>query len=114
MVGAGAADVSYSLASDAVFLAARTVLAGRLLGIFFGLAALLFFCLLVRSKLVPRFISVWGLIVAVSVLTWNLLETFGTHVSFGTILALPIILSEVFLGLWLIVKGFNSSAPAEG
>jgi len=35
------------------------------------------------------------------------------HVSFGMILVLPIILNELFLGIWLIVKGFNSSALAE-
>jgi hypothetical protein len=113
-VAGGAADAAHFEAAGAVFLAARTVLAGQLLGIFFGLAALVFFYLLYRSKLVARFISVWGLIAAVSVLTWNLLETFGIHVSFGMILALPIILNEVFLGIWLIVKGFNSPALAEG
>lgn len=113
-VAAGAADVSHLLAAGTAFLAARTVLAGQLLGIFFGLAALVFFYLLYRSKLVPRFISVWGLLAAISVLTWNLLETFGIQVSFGMILALPIILNEVFLGIWLIFKGFDSSALAEG
>jgi hypothetical protein len=108
-VRAGAADVSRFLAAGAVFQAIRTVLAGQLLGIFFGLGALVFFYLLVRSRLVPRFISVWGLIAAGSVLAWNLLETAGVHVSFGMVLVLPIILNEVFLGIWLIVKGFNPS-----
>lgn len=111
-VAAGPADASHLEAAGTAFLAARTVLAGQLLGIFFGLAALVFFYLLYRSQLVPRFISVWGLIAAVLVLAWNLLETFGISVSFGMILALPIILNEVFLGIWLIVRGFSSSALA--
>ena len=78
-----------------------------MLGIFFGLAALLFYYLLYRSKLVPRFISVWGFIAVVLVLAWNLVEIFGISVSFGMILALPMILNEIFLGIWLIVKGFD-------
>lgn len=112
--GAGAADVSLLLASGTTFLTARTVVTSQLLGIFFGLAALVFFYLLYRSRLVPRFISVWGFIAAASVLIWNLLETLGIHVSFGMILVLPIILNELFLGIWLIVKGLNSSALGEG
>jgi hypothetical protein len=111
---AGTADVSHLPASGAVFQAARTVLAGQLLGIFFGLAALVLFYLLYRTRLVPRFISIWGLLAAASVLTWNLLETFGVHVSFGMVLALPIILNELFLGIWLIFKGFDPAALAEG
>jgi len=109
---AGAAEASHIEAAGTAFLAARTVLAGQLLGIFFGLAALVLYYLLYRSRLVPRFISVWGLIAAVLVLAWNLLETFGISVSFGMILALPIILNEIFLGFWLIAKGFSSAAVA--
>jgi hypothetical protein len=46
------------------------------------------------------------------VLAWNLIELYGITVSFGMILALPMILNEIFLAIWLIVKGFNSSAIA--
>jgi hypothetical protein len=111
---AGAADASYLQASGNLFIAARAHLVGTMLGIFFSLGALVFYYLLYQSKLVPRFISIWGLIGAVLVLTWNLLETFGISISAGMILALPIILNEIFLGIWLIVKGFNSSAIASG
>ena len=45
-------------------------------------------------------------------LTWNLLEIFGISVRAGMILALPMILNEIFLGIWLIAKGFNPSAIA--
>ena len=34
-------------------------------------------------------------------------------ISTGMILALPIILNEIFLRIWLIVKGFNSSAKTD-
>jgi hypothetical protein len=38
-----------------------------------------------------------------------MLEAFGISVSAGMVFALPMILNEIFLGLWLIVKGFNAT-----
>jgi hypothetical protein len=70
---------------------------------------------LYQSKFVPRFISVWGFIGAVLILTLNLLSTAGVEIgSIGMILALPIITNEIFLGIWLLAKGFSSTALAEG
>ncbi|MDX1417388.1 MAG: DUF4386 domain-containing protein [Candidatus Promineifilaceae bacterium] len=103
---AGSADLPIIWSS---FVTLRTILAAQLLGIFFGLGALLFYYLLYQSRLLPRFISLWGLIAVVLILSWNLLELIGISVSFGLFLALPIILNEIFLGIWLIVKGFNSA-----
>jgi hypothetical protein len=98
------------------FIGVRAHLAGQLLGIFFGLGALLFYYLLYRLTLVPRWISIWGLVAAALIFVWNLLELVGIHVSAGIVFGLPIILNEIFLGIWLIIKGFNSStivsAPA--
>jgi hypothetical protein len=111
---AGASDASYFQTLGTSFIAARAHLWGQMLGIFFSLGALLFYYLLYQSKLVPRFISVWGLIAVALVLTWNLLEIFGISISAGIIPFLPIILNEIFLGIWLIAKGFNSSAIASG
>ena len=107
---AGAPEAAYFQASGTSFLAVRALLVGQMIGIFFSLAALLFFYLLYQSKLVPRFISVWGLISVALVFTWNLLELFSISISAGMILALSMILNEIFLAIWLIVKGFNSSA----
>jgi hypothetical protein len=74
----------------------------------------LLYYFLYRSRLVPRLIPVWGFIAVVALFTWNLLEAFGLSVSAGMVFALPMILNEIFLGLWLIAKGFNSPALAEG
>ena len=109
-INAGAPDTSYFQTLGTSFLAVRAIWVSTMLAIFFGLGALLFYYLLYQSKLVPRFISVWGFIAVALVLTWNLLETFGIRISAGIILALPMILNEIFLGIWLIIKGFNSSA----
>ena len=78
-----------------------------MVAIVLGLAGLMFYYLLYQSKLIPRFISVWGLIGAAFYLTGGLLEIFGYNL--GLILSLPMGFNEIFLGVWLIVKGFNSS-----
>lgn len=111
-VARGASDVLPFQVLGALLTAARAHLTGLLVPVFFGLAALLFYCLLYQSRLVPRFISVWGLIAVVLILAWNLMETFGISIAAGMLLGLPIILNEIFLGIWLIVKGFNPSAVA--
>ena len=68
--------------------------------------------MLYRSKLIPRFISAWGVIGALTVLTTTMLDIFALSVgpALGLILGLPMLLNELFLGVWLIVKGFSPSA----
>ena len=77
----------------------------------FAVAALIFYYLLYQSKLIPRWISVWGVIASILLILVNLLEGMGI-VSAQMILYLPIILNEVVLAIWLMVKGFNPSAIA--
>ena len=98
--------------ASALAIAERASTINLLIPIFFCLGAFLLYSLLYSSKLLPRFISVWGGIAAVLILTLNLASLFGLKagMSVSMILALPIILNEIFMGIWLIVKGFNSSA----
>ena len=85
-------------------------------GYIFGVAALIFYYLLYQSNLVPHWLSVWGFIAAILLILANLLEATGLA-SELMILYLPIILNELVLAIWLMVKGFNPSAivsaPAE-
>jgi hypothetical protein len=80
-------------------------------GYIFAIAALIFYYLLYLSKLIPRWISVWGAIAAILLIIANLLEVTGIA-SGLMILYLPIILNELVLAIWLIVKGFDPSAIA--
>ena len=75
----------------------------------YGLGVLLLNYVLYQSELIPRWLAVWGLIGATLLLAMGLLRMFGKPVIF---LAIPIILNELVLAIWLIVKGFNSSAIA--
>lgn len=101
-----------SQASAALSIAERASISGLLVPVFFSLGALLLYSSLYQSKLLPRFIPIWGLVAAVLILILNLLSTFGLELGMGIsmIFALPIILNEIFMGIWLIVKGFNPSA----
>lgn len=80
-----------------------------------GLAALPFYYLLYRSKLIPRWLSNWGFIGAALSLAGGLLSFFGfisTLSVIYNILLLQIALQEIVMAVWLITKGFNSSAVA--
>jgi hypothetical protein len=75
----------------------------------YGLGVLILNYLLYQSKLIPRWLSGWGLVGGALILAMGFLRMFGRPVF---ILAVPIILNELVLAVWLIVKGFNSSAIA--
>ena len=79
---------------------------------FLGLGSLGFCYLLYQSKLIPRSISVLGLLGYAALLASALLEILGQ--STGMILYAPGALFEIILPIWLIAKGFNSSAIASG
>lgn len=72
--------------------------------------ALVFYTMLYRSNLIPRFISIWGLIGAVMVLVTTILAIFGVDLEALEYLGLIMLLNELFLGVWLIAKGFNQDA----
>lgn len=93
-------------------LLAQRYWAFQMVSITLALGALLFYTMLYRTGLIPRWLSVWGLLGAVTVLTTTMLELFNLDVStaIGVILGVPMLLNELFLGVWLIAKGFNSSA----
>jgi hypothetical protein len=57
-----------------------------------------------RTRFIPRFISLWGIIGVLLMLGFNLS---GTESGLEIVFVMPIILNEVFLGIWLIIKGFN-------
>lgn len=100
-LSAGTPDISSFQTSGTLLMAARNNWSFLMLAIFYSLAALMFYYVLYQTKLIPRFISVWGLIGATMALTTPLL---------GTLFGIPMGLNEIFLGVWLIVKGFNPSA----
>jgi len=72
-----------------------------------GFGGLMFCYLLYISKLVPRGLSVWGLLGYILFISGTVLELFGFQM--GVQLAIPGGLFEISLSIWLIIKGFNVS-----
>lgn len=111
--GAAVSDASIFLPVGTSLLAVydwTQLLGPRILA---SLAALPFYTLLLQSKLLPRWISVWGLIGAPLYLASGLLPMFGLVDPSSPILValfLPAALLEMVLAVWLIIKGFSSSA----
>ena len=76
----------------------------------FALGGLMFYTLLFQSQLVPRWLSVWGIIGFIMVLATYLLVMFGFFGAtspISDVLQLPIFVQEMVLAGWLIGKGFN-------
>jgi hypothetical protein len=77
----------------------------------FCLGALMYYAVFYRSKLIPRWLSVWGLIAIVLLLSAVFITLFdGEPYSISgnlVFLALPIALQEIVLAVWLLVRGFN-------
>ena len=84
----------------------------EMLYLVFCVSALMLYYMLYQTKLVPRFISVWGLIAAALVLINTVFEIFGVELgtAFSMVTGLPMLLNELFLGVWLIIKGFSPDA----
>lgn len=74
-----------------------------------GFAGLLLNCQFYRAKLVPRWIAVWGLIGYAILVCGMVSDVLGSGLGL-TSPSIPGGLWEVFVGGWLIVRGFNASA----
>jgi hypothetical protein len=79
--------------------------------IVFSLGALMLYYLLYHARLIPRWISGWGIVAAVLYLASGLTAIFGLDLG---IFQLLMLVQEMVMAIWLIVKGFNASAIAPG
>jgi hypothetical protein len=71
-----------------------------------GLAGLMLCYGFYRATLVPRLLAAWGLAGYAFLLCGSVSEVLGFHISL--ILSIPGGLFELFIGVWLIAKGFSS------
>jgi hypothetical protein len=76
-----------------------------------GIGSLFFCALLFRTGLVPRFLAVWGFIGYACFAVGNLLELFGVAGA-ALVGAIPGGLFELTFAIWLIARGFASTATA--
>jgi hypothetical protein len=77
----------------------------------FCLGAFMYYYLFFQSRLIPRWLSGFGIVAIISMMVACVLALFSGNLITSYIpLAAPIALQEMVLAVWLIVKGFNPSA----
>ena len=110
-VGAVAPVVSYFQISGALLLKAFAW-SGHLLDVPFVLSALIFNYMLYRTKIIPKWLSLWGFVGAIVYIGYIFSQLFMPF-AFAEIFAAPLGIQEMALAVWLIFKGFDSSTIEE-
>ncbi|MCK4920161.1 MAG: DUF4386 domain-containing protein [Bacteroidales bacterium] len=78
--------------------------------IFFLIGATCLYISFYRTRLIPRWLSVWGLIGVVPYMTYALLHFFHINIGLGFYLQMVLAPQEMVMALWLIIKGFDHAA----
>jgi hypothetical protein len=115
-MAAGSADPASFQAIGTALVAVRTWANGFVAVIAFGVGSILYNYVLYKSRLVPRWLSGWGLAAIVMSMVAALYAAFTQDFGFTTVnnvLSAPIALQEMTLAIWLIAKGFDRSALAD-
>jgi hypothetical protein len=109
-----AAPSSFQAIGDAL-VAVQDWVHGFVALIPFGIGTLMYYYVLYRSRLVPRWLSGWGLAGAALGLVATVYAGFTQDFDLATVatmLSAPIGLQEMVLAVWLIAKGFSTPALA--
>jgi len=115
-VATAPADPSVYDATGSLLLATRDLTDALGTQFIFSITAFILNYSLYRTKLVPRFLSVWGLVGAALMFVAGLLGLLGRDPFSTTVIALaaPLAINEMVLAFWLIIKGFDSTSAASG
>lgn len=84
---------------------------GAVSAIVFSLGAMMLYYVFYTARLIPRWISGWGVVAAVAYLVGGLATVFGEGSDLWYMLMLP---QEMVMAVWLIVKGFDTASMAAG
>ena len=87
-------------------------LLGPVNSIIFLIGATCLYLSFYRTRLIPRWLSVWGLIGVVPYMAYALLHFFHMDTGYGFYLQMVLAPQEMVMAVWLIVKGFDPSAIA--
>jgi hypothetical protein len=112
---AGSADPASLQASGALLLGVRDWAFGFVGQLAFVVGIAIYYSVMYKWNLVPRWLSGWGLVGAalclVTTIYTGVTQDFG-FTTVNSVLSAPIGLQEMVLAVWLIAKGFRSTAPA--
>lgn len=112
-LAAGGPAVTQLEAIGTVLLEVNETMGHGLQTIVFVLGALMFYYALFQARLVPQWLSGWGLVAALPYGAAGVLAIFGLDEPRSTAqiaLQAPLGIQEMVLAGWLIVKGFDASA----
>lgn len=105
----GTSDISYFQSLGGLLQTGRDLVNHVATTLAFVLAMLLFNCIFYQTKLVPRWLSVWGIIgsiLSIMASLFFMIRFIGLDVTY-MMLNIPIAFQQLVLAIWLIVKGFN-------
>lgn len=102
-VSAGAPDIAHYQTLGNILLQADDLM-NPILQISFCIGALMFYYLFFQTRLIPRWLSAWGLIGALPYLASAFLALFGFNYAF---LMIPLAVQEMVFAVWLVFKGFD-------
>ncbi len=115
-VQAGAVTDSTFQATSASLLAIGMT-SVPLTAIIFSLGALMLYFVLFQARLLPRWISVWGLVAVIPYFAAAFLGVLGltdSESAISSLMFFPMLIQEMVMAVWLIVKGFNPTAIVSG
>jgi hypothetical protein len=81
--------------------------------LFFCLGALVWYGLMLRTRLVPAWLAAWGLAGVVLMLVDTVLLVFDPALGLGPVMYALYVPYELVIGLWLLVRGAPAFRPAE-
>jgi hypothetical protein len=87
-----------------------------IMSLVFCLGATLFYVLLFRSRIVPRWIATWGLLGIPLYAAAYLLVMYGVvgiNSSLVNLFGLPLAVQEMVLAVWMIARGFRPAAASD-
>jgi hypothetical protein len=112
-VKAGAPDSSYYQLFGELLKTGHNFIGPVLMLLPWCIGALMYYYIFYQTRLVPRWLSAWGIIGVTLCIAASTLVLFHVIDSFSPaqiVFNLLILVQEMALALWLIVKGFNPSA----
>ena len=110
-VNAGAPTSSYFQTTGAIIKAGSDWISNGAMLLPWCIAALMYYSVFYKFRLIPRWISGWGLIgISLTIISSVLVMVDPAFSTVQTFSNLPIALQEMVMAIWLIAKGFNPSA----
>jgi len=111
-IAAGAPDASYFQTLGTLLQTLVNNWNSLISTIVFSISALILNYILYRSRLIPRWLAIWGLVGAILHIIGGILGMFDVVAessTLGMVFVIPLALEEMVFAVWLIAKGFNLS-----